>query len=191
MLLFQSLPGWLASLALLTLFSLVAANPPAHSLEKTGFYLIYRNAITAYGVKQKKIAPELRKDKTLSHPDGGANYREFINHIGNTAFTDAQLTAAGVDLNDPNLESATKFLLANTDSKGKKGSGQVISQKLRPYATGPNAPKSFKYFDQIAKMEKVHEKCTYFLLSPAKRMSFAFTIRRLHRSSSGEQLSEL
>jgi glutamate dehydrogenase/leucine dehydrogenase len=33
------------------------------------------------------------------------------------------------------LESATKFLLANTDSGGGKGSGQVMSQKLRPYAT--------------------------------------------------------
>lgn len=149
MLLFRCISRWLAGFALATTWlCFVAANPPAHSLEKTAYYYVYRSAVTAYGDNQQKIAPGLKQ--ATSHPDGGANYREFVNHIsmGKKTFTDADFTNAGVDLKEPDVEKATKFLLQNG------GSSQVNAQMLRP-------KQGAKYWDQIPKMRKVLEKCMF------------------------------
>jgi hypothetical protein len=109
--------------------------------------------VTAYGEKQKKWAPGLATH-TGSHPDKGANFKEFINHISQKTYTDSDFTSAGVDLDDPDPEKATKFLLANG------GSGQVQAQLLRPM------PQGTKYWTYVAKARKVMEKCMYtpFLL---------------------------
>jgi hypothetical protein len=147
MLLYRCLCRWLASFALIvTWLSLVAANPPAHSLEKIAFYYVYRSAVTAYGEKQVKWVPGLATS-TGSHPDKGANFKEFINHISGKTFQDSDFASAGVDLNDPDPEKATKMLLANG------GSSQVNAQLLRSTKTGT------KYWTQVAKARKVVEKC--------------------------------
>lgn len=68
--------------------------------------------------------------------------------MGKKTFTDADFTNAGVDLKEPDVEKATKFLLQNG------GSSQVNAQMLRP-------KQGAKYWDQIPKMRKVLEKCMF------------------------------
>jgi len=156
MLPFRRLSRWLAIFALVTTWlSLVAANPPAHSLEKVAMYFVYRNAVTAYGEKQQEIFSGLSKT-TGSHPDKGANFLEFLNHLHpvNTQspfpWVDWDLTSRGVDLNNPDVEKATKMLLATG------GGGQFQTHLIRPASQGR------KYWDQVASVRKVMLDCMYF-----------------------------
>jgi hypothetical protein len=110
MLLYHCPCPWLVSVVLiLAWLSLVAANPQAHCLEKVAFYFVYRNAVTTYGENQNKWVPDLATS-TGSHPDKGSNFKEFINFIAEKNFADSDFTNAGVDLNDPDVEKATKML---------------------------------------------------------------------------------
>jgi hypothetical protein len=69
MLLSRHLCRWLASFALLVIWlPLVAANPPAHVLEKIALYFTYRSSVIAHGEKQQLVFPGLSKIAG-SHPD--------------------------------------------------------------------------------------------------------------------------
>ena len=142
----QYLCRWLVSLALLLPWlSFVAANPPAHALEKVTLFFAYRNAVIAFGEKQKYLFPRLAAKVQSS---SGADFKEFLNHVTDKTYTESDLKSAGVDLSDPDPEKATKMLLATGGTK------QVNAELIQGKPT-------LKYWDQIASVEKVMELCTY------------------------------
>jgi hypothetical protein len=188
MLLYRYLCRWLASFALfLTWLPLVAANEPAHALEKV---LVTQKLGVGHTLISAPVSGRLlfcipqrcrriwRKTEEMgsrtcqirrvssgqrqvlaiqtvceTYPDQplGANFKEFLQFLlTGSNWADSDFKNAGVDLNDPDPEKATKFLLA------KGGASQVPAQLLRPKADA-------KYWTQVAKGRKVLQKCTYML----------------------------
>jgi hypothetical protein len=142
--LFSHLSFWLPSL----LFGLLSL-PSADTLGAAGSYAvagpIYRTlrvAIATWGKDQKKIFPGLAGKG--SHRDGGANFREMVNHLYNTNLDVSKF--GSLDLNDPDVSDAAAFL---------KDEGQVKLLKTgRIFAGGDQKyPKMIARFDNVFSMD--------------------------------------
>ncbi|KAH7152612.1 hypothetical protein EDB81DRAFT_789375 [Dactylonectria macrodidyma] len=119
--------GWYFSvLAILSLLPEAIGGGMAGSFERIGpLYQTYRIAVEIWGADQKKFIPGLAS-LTGSHPNGGANFLEMLNHLDGNMYTAGDMAEFEVD----DINKATPIYNAADMLFYKDAPSQVPLSKL-------------------------------------------------------------